>query len=1671
MNTNTNPDRVLFQSPFLYLQAAGSDCSDSSARGVHLRWQLTGKLGENHLPKGNLAAPGTQYATTIGYNRENDFVKLLKTAYERDYSVDLYFDKTVPDEIIEEGQTRKWIYKGISVNDSPGLLTTVEVRFTDVMLYDEVRRNPEADRPNFFLAMYKGVMEVEPDNQLFFKTLIYANARPNEHSAYLEFEAIAVPDQKQIDRRYIACRQRTPIEGHADSGNDEDAPWTMCENMKYIRINCANADIFMVRFVTYKNTFLGYLNHWSQLDEFSLTDDDYEAYSRLGDSDIDKQWPRYIRSDPETVASTVSVDNYRKKWRDREGGIKQAVEDYLKLSMDDPKAKQVVESAEDDDKSRIEVSYLDALNIISTDFHIARMLGLGYIDKQDPDRFKEQNIYCVMYQTLGDLGDDLPDDSRIHISLSLPTRQTDYRYPPVPALSEISYGLHFGANSDEPSINLPDGYTPGGRERFVNINMNKFPHHEYSESFFASQNLFCLGNQSLPLQYGLKYRVDNDTSWRSPYILQDFSYFDPSGLPEVLPIVDQNNSNPIFTHRQNQEGTFHYTLYSINWFSRASQLSNEVSATPTTLDTMPPIPPLNLMAHFIQKENQLILTTASEQEMLEAITDSDKSLARVTFDWNHVHNDACQFADEIEFFMRRDLAYVVRGMVIGIEGGHRNKVLVHTREYVVSSVNPAETVRPILPSQLVDSFKGGVFAYDQEIFEIEHVQTNNSNGNNPSFLLKNNLERIATTDGNDEILITENYAFPEHGKIFTANQNLSETEQWDSRLQKTVKLEKFFPLQLSGCSNTRNNKLFTVLNVIKNGENTEIIVKENIASASGINLGAISYSKYIKYTNIIYSHNAILFNENLRDDISVNNAVSLIAAGGNTGQYNVENVTFGDHFTHLKLNRPLNDPSAKAGVLVINKVRNVDSLDHTNRKIIIDGIDLTGELVPAHREFCLVDGGTNVHEFILGGIFDTAIVHNITDNDGQETGAYKVTLNSFILTAPLDNDCSWYKGSIRIEEDPGFFPGVDSNDYRKPEIKVLQVYSLDINGPITELVVYDNTFNAQSERRNPKQDYMPIRTGDNVPVNYHPGYRVYLTRENANSLGNNIFCSNELLPNQGEGSRQRLLAARSKDSRTGKESGLTPPVVIFAQEMIIPEPPGEPEGPDFATRPDVYGKSTYTFDIEMNTDGGRQPYAIVCYRADIEKILRTLYKSETVEVIINDLKMLETDDPDDAAFFNNRFKDLVNVYLDDDDDTQFKQYLENGDGYRFPLPDNDKYIIPNPDPAIINKPFENVNRLGDEFEVTIFIKNGERITYSVEMSVIIRDAIENAFLSLTEQPILFSYLKEYEEVRPVKTSPAKPRMRNDNGDLLLPNDPGFDPFPMAVKYTDNGNRFVRFTDYTLDGAADTCYFYFAVEMNNKLEVSKRGPITGPISLLNTMPAEAPNIKEIISEPAAHENGKGPQVKIKINKYVDSEKIKKIRLYRATDYAKAASVRTMINAGECPVNDEYEIIDDFSDLGNNLPYAEPLYYRVVALREIINERNESEYVPSKPSEISLTNIIDIVNPTAPEISYGFDNEASNANEIKGVKLSWPKKVHNGKYHLYKLGDKGNWKKIHEIKDNADEISVDLQDTLLGTNDLAKLTDDNKPKYHYFKVMVENSSNLLSRNERILRIPDN
>jgi len=91
----------LVQSRYTYIQAAGSigNAGDGSTAGIHLRWELRGTLGDNHLPKASLLEIHPEYDNTERFNKGKDVVVIYKVLYKKKYQALIDFLRSKPDRI------------------------------------------------------------------------------------------------------------------------------------------------------------------------------------------------------------------------------------------------------------------------------------------------------------------------------------------------------------------------------------------------------------------------------------------------------------------------------------------------------------------------------------------------------------------------------------------------------------------------------------------------------------------------------------------------------------------------------------------------------------------------------------------------------------------------------------------------------------------------------------------------------------------------------------------------------------------------------------------------------------------------------------------------------------------------------------------------------------------------------------------------------------------------------------------------------------------------------------------------------------------------------------------------------------------------------------------------------------------------------------------------------------------------------------------------------------------------------------------------------------------------------------------------------------------------------------------------------------------------------------
>jgi hypothetical protein len=657
-----------------------------------------------------------------------------------------------------------------------------------------------------------------------------------------------------------------------------------------------------------------------------------------------------------------------------------------------------------------------------------------------------------------------------------------------------------------------------------------------------------------------------------------------------------------------------------------------------------------------------------------------------------------------------------------------------------------------------------------------------------------------------------------------------------------------------------------------------------------------------------------------------------------------------------------------------------------------------------HTETVIRDGDT-ITETLRGVVAPATITADLS----APAGVYRIEFQSYALQHhPQSGDADpveWSKGVVRV-------PVTANPTGPKKVFEILLVEHLGDGQPLV-LHAVDNAFD-------PTDSLDVVTTTLPVAVNYYPGYKVYL---HADAPRN--FDEAAMLPAAGEGQRKTWLAARSRDTTQALYSAVGIPVPIVALEFVTPLPPAQPIGPEFATWPDFYYKSTYTFLINFV----RKPFATAIYRGNDETILRALYKDETYNAVREQLRLFGEDDP----FSANRWKNLLGFTYTGASDT-FQSFPPTG-GYAFPNPDKGGALNGSPPGSIRDA---------------------------------VKEAIWGAFTALTEMPLIYDFIRG-SAYTPV---PRAQNIRNTQGGLLPPTDPAFDMAPMAKK---TGNGFeIQFTDFTLDGTGNNIFFYLGREIGNRGRLGDPGPIAGPVRLINTRPPDSPAIKRTYVQEAKPLTGSGPAVKFEINAYPDVQKVQRVLIYRATDPADAMSVRTMqvIKTVDLAGTNQLGnlsilLSDDFED--GFVPYGDPLLYRIVALRAVRNPAGGTHWAPSQPSKVVLIAVMDSINPDPPEITFTSDGLSGTPAQLTGVNLSWSPTRHNGTYYLDKMSSVGNWITIYRVKTNQN-VTIDLAATDLGTNVLPKESEDDATRtlYHRFRVRAENASGLFSLTDKVLTI---
>ena len=1515
------------QSKHLFLQSVGSHGTDST-EGIHIRWQFKHDLMQ-HLPKGNFYQGAPQ-----GFNKPNDFVRLMRAPYlpvvtTLDFSV-------VPSTI--NNTSRTWVYQLAGNN--------LVVTFADAALYGLALGvvNP-AVNPLAFVQNYgDGIIEVQHASELFFAFQLAANTT----SGNIRLEVLSSEASNSYD---FHTTLRKTVTGNAINEKH------FIDNGRKVRFSIQGNFVRQI-FFEYYTTFINNANNsqwWQLVDYYSLTVDSNLAFNRLepnpGGHPVHAKWPRYNQG------QFVNTDNYRRKWHgpmaDNRNTIHNSVRRYMELSVDpnNPPANETYYPNDIVvDGSGMDVSHLTLLQMASMDFHVARMLGMGWTDVSSPVFSNTRFVYAAVYTTFAALNGSIATELR-HIAMGLPTSLDDNR-PPVPVeLDELRPGIFTaGQGAGELSeITGPDGYSHDGKTRYISIFAKEvLPNEPMNVPFFYSPLEFNMSDMTFPVFVGLKYSDIDDVQWLMPELSHDPQYYNvnsgggQAALETVgIPVPDPDN--PVYIHKITRSGSQFYSSYGIDSFSRGSAYSAEVRKTDTEITVANTLlAPSSVNAFLIEPEAPLLLTSAIEQEMLLDIPTHDKTFIRLVFEYDaaqemitylkavngqqHADFDPLPindeiFADNIEIFFRPEMPKQIFGTIASVadEPGNPLVSVITTAPMVLSSAGT--NLYPEIAASEIPHYIGSVFSSGVDEFIIHQIVPNPLDPQLPQFhVLKKHLN--SAFGGTPLVYNPTDYQAPQVGDSFMIVENMLNEISWGNTNPHS------FTVEVGTMWQTHEEEV-----TIQAGEGNDVTINTYLRRFRGFEQTDVKIEKYV------------------------------------------------DNFT-----------TQFQGLY----------------QLVFEGFSL--------------------------------------DHHPQYTG----TIGAISV--------DWYRGSVRIpyENNPN------------GELKTLKIIRMDNVGSSNDLIVYaqDETYTD-----NPLQSSIVRKAW----VNLYPGYRCYLYTDEASRLTeSHIYSQDENVLD-----KYSIFGIRSRlHGNNNYISDISVPSMMFARRHELPETPEIPTGAIYATKPDYYGRSSFTF----NTKYTHKPFALSFVRSNDDLLLSAFYKQTPYGKDVEKNSVEDIRKSNDDEFFKDRLLALANLELDSED--LFPEF----NGYRFPVPNNPQF-------------FESINMFIDQHNThygdnvphiqpdniygfkQVIIPESPGRNASLTFLDFMKETINNAFVPLTEIPAIYNYMKgtSYQPV------PKLQVIRDRNGALLKPTDPDFDIAPMAKILDDNPHK-TQFTDFTLDGNSTAVYFYAVREVNSQMQQGSLSDVIGPVRMVNSYAVQPPEIVSIVPVLENTVLGITPKVEITINAYDVIRKIKKLNLYRTFDPVKVHDLRTMdlirtINLeNEGLLSDStWTVMDDFSDL-TEVPFGDPMYYRITVEAEIQyaeanysyddnNPNNQfdivTDFAAGAPSKLIITTVAESKVPESPELS--FTSQIVDASTIGSVAFQWDKKSYKGKYYLYKMNTQGNWVQIAVVSGNTASFELNLIDTDWNTDQLVVKDADGNTTYHHFKMLSENTAGMFSLEEKVLTIP--
>lgn len=126
-----------------------------------------------------------------------------------------------------------------------------------------------------------------------------------------------------------------------------------------------------------------------------------------------------------------------------------------------------------------------------------------------------------------------------------------------------------------------------------------------------------------------------------------------------------------------------------------------------------------------------------------------------------------------------------------------------------------------------------------------------------------------------------------------------------------------------------------------------------------------------------------------------------------------------------------------------------------------------------------------------------------------------------------------------------------------------------------------------------------------------------------------------ILPREGESTHYSIFGISTHSNPFDYYSKISVPSPMYSVRIEEPLKPEDVEGALYATRPDFFNRSTYTFTTRYT----HKPYGALHYRANDEALLSVLYKRETINSIRESLNKLGGNNEE---YFGDRWKNLLN---------------------------------------------------------------------------------------------------------------------------------------------------------------------------------------------------------------------------------------------------------------------------------------------------------------------------------------------------------------------------------------------------------------------------------------------